>query len=116
VNTFVKENEKNFKGDRFASQWGTIRSVATQIKTKNFGSTAQAQKELLLKKLFEEKDDPKTKQNVGVGYLKHGVAKEKWEGYKVDYLEKFIRNLKPELTIETVINLAAEMAKKCRRD
>jgi len=116
VNTFVKENEKNFKGDRFASQWGTIRSVATQIKTKNFGLTVQAQKELLLKKLFEEKDDPKTKQKVSVGYLKHGVAKEKWEGYKVDNLEKFIRNLKPELTIETVINLAAEMAKKCRRD
>ena len=116
VNDFVKDNERNFKGDRFASQWGTIRSMATQIKTKNFNLNAQAQKEILLQKLFEERDDPKTKQKVGVGYLKHGVAKEKWEGYKVDKLEKFIGDLKPELTIETVINLAAEMAKKCRRD
>jgi len=118
VNSFVGSSfGKSFEGkDKYASQWGTIRSMATQIKTKNFNLTAQAQKKILLKKLFEEIDDSKTKQKVGVGYLKHGVAKEKWEGYKVDKLEKFIGNLKPELTIETVINLAAEMAKKCRRD
>jgi len=115
VNSFVKNNERNFKEDSFASQWGTIRSLATQIKTKYFNLNQQEQKDLLLKKLFEEKDDPVTHKKIGIGYLKHGVAAEKWE-YKSKDLENEIKKIAPEIAIEVVINLAAEMAKKCRRD
>lgn len=115
VNAFVKDNERNFKVESFASQWGTIRSIATQIQTKNVSLGSSEKKELLINKLFEEKVDPKTKRNVGVGYLKHGVALDRWE-HKSVQLEKFIQKLNPEIVIETVINLAAEMAKKCRRD
>lgn len=118
VNKFVDSPlGESFEGkDKFASQWGTIRSIAMQIQTKNFELQSREKKDLLIKKLFEEHEDPVTRKKTGIGYLKHGVAKEKWEGYKVEKLEKFIEDLKPEETIEIVINLAAEMAKKCRRD
>lgn len=116
VNEYVNSSGKSFEGkDKFASQWGSIRAIATQIQTKNFQLKPAEKKELLIKQLFEEKEDPVTHKKVGIGYLKHGVALEKWE-HKSEQFEKYIKKLKPEIAIETVINLAAEMAKKCRRD
>lgn len=106
VNAFVKENEKSFKGDNFASQWGTIRSLAMQFRNP----------QIIKEKVFSKPDS----------YLMHGVAAEKWnERGRIALLKKFVSyfeekdkdgNNKEHLLSEAMINLAAEMAKKCRRD
>lgn len=106
VNAFVKDNERNFKGDSFASQWGTIRSLAMQFRDPV----------ILKDKIFKNNE----------GYLMHGVAAEKWsERGRIALLKKFTslfknndegKENKEHLLSEAMINLAAEMAKKCRRD
>lgn len=99
VNAFVKDNERNFKGDTFASQWGTIRSLAMQFREPS----------ILKEKIYLNADS----------FLKHGVAAEKWnERGRIKLLENFVTdfNKKENLLSEAIINLAAEMAKKCRRD
>lgn len=99
VNDFVKNNERNFKGDNFASQWGTIRSMAMQFRNPN----------TLKEKLYLKSDS----------YLKHGVAAEKWnERGRLQLFKGFIEDFKDKerLLSEAIINLAAEMAKKFRRD
>jgi len=101
VNTYVDNKHTNFRGDAFASQWGTIRSIAMKAKTV---------KELK-DKLY---DNPN-------GYLVHGVAKDKWiERKRLEDLKGFISGFDNENpkgnAIEAVINLSAEMAKKCKED
>jgi hypothetical protein len=107
VNNWVKVNAKWFRGNTFASQWGSIRSIAMQHKTK----------QELLHELFDKKR-LKNGEEADDGYLSHGVAAEKWaEKGRRSKLEAFI---KYELTDENaqiaIINLAAEMAKKCKED
>jgi hypothetical protein len=107
VNNWVKVNAKWFRGNTFASQWGSIRSIAMQHKTK----------QELLHELFDKKR-LKNGEEADDGYLSHGVAAEKWaEKGRRSKLESFI---KYELTDENaqiaIINLAAEMAKKCKED
>lgn len=102
VNKFVEENYKNFQGERFASQWGTIRGLAM--------ATPDTQK--LMTAIFGEDGNPEK-----LGYLGHGVAKEKWEERKrKDTLYKFLEKHKGKGLQDIVINLASEMAKKCRND
>ncbi|MDE6668213.1 MAG: hypothetical protein K2K26_00860 [Muribaculaceae bacterium] len=101
VNDCVQKWEKDrlFKGDRFASQWGTIRSLATSIT--DFGALKEA--------LFDAK----------VGYLTHGVAKEKWaERGRLKEFKEFVKKFdhEPEFARHAIVNLAAEMAKKCKED
>jgi len=97
VNLFVEKNYPSFKAESFASQWGTIRSIAMKSK-----SPAD-----LKNKLYNSPE----------GYLVHGVAKDKWsERGRFELLRSFIEKFEPkELTSEAVVNLAAEMAKKCKR-
>lgn len=96
VNEWVEDNVKYFKGENFASQWGTIRSLAMQC----------PDWETLNEKLFSSED----------GYLCHGVAKEKWQerGRK----EKFQRVCEENKSNAQlfVVNLAAEMAKRIRKE
>lgn len=96
VNRWVDSNQSKFKGDSFASQWGTIRSIAMQNSTK---------KQLMLK-LFAESE----------GYLTHGVAAEKWsERGRLSEFKKFVdKKLDDSNAQIAIINLAAEMAKKCK--
>ncbi len=97
VNLFIEKNHDAFKGESFSSQWGTIRSIATRSKNH----------EELKNMLFSPPD----------GYLIHGVAKDKWsERGRLESLKSFINSIEPKvLASEAVVNLAAEMAKKCRR-
>lgn len=99
VNDFVEQNKNKFVKDLFASQWGTIRKIAMQSKTK----------EDLKDRLFNK---PK-------GYLTHGIALEKWnEQNRIESLMKFIREFKEksdQWTILAVINLASAMAKTCKK-
>jgi len=97
VNQYVKDNWKYFKGkQRWASQWGGIREQAFLAQNKTD----------LLQKLFEGED----------AYLTHGVASEQWSGHRMNELKKFVYGLDEPIARETMINLAAEMAKKCKKE
>ncbi len=99
VNDFVNtpENKQKFSEESFASQWGTIRKIAMQI---------QSQTDLKNKLLGEK------------GYLKTGVAKDKWsKAGRLTSFEKFMDTLTENSSFSEkeivfgIINLAAEMAK-----
>ncbi len=98
VNRWAGENQAAFSGESFASQWGTIRSIA--MRDRICGKLKDA--------LFgTRKDAP--------GYLMHGVAKEKWEvRRRRRLLEDFIDEMTgkaPGYEWLAVINLATVMAK-----
>lgn len=97
VNKFVKEYEVLFKDREFASQWGEIRSIAAGCKSKAD----------LANKLYNTADS----------YLKHGVAAQKWdERGRLAKLQDFVKECGDDTAApRAVIQLAAEMAKKCRR-
>lgn len=88
---FVKTNGGLFRGEVFASQWGTIRSIAM--------SSPDA--------VIERIED----------YLGHGVARDKWEDRgRRDALLRFLRNKVSAADLrDVVINMAAEMAQKTRQ-
>lgn len=106
VNFWADKNEKIFKGDLFASQWGKIRSIAMKYKTK---------KELT-NELFDKTKDKDGKE-IPDAYLSHGVAADKWSerGRKKEF-EEFVEALNDDNAQIAIINLAAEMAKRCRRE
>lgn len=95
ANKWVKDYSYLFKDKTFASQWGQIRSIAMQCVTKQD----------TLRRLFENAD----------AYLSHGVAEDKWKEYRrKDKLKDFIESLNDAEVQIVLVNLAAEMAKKCR--
>ena len=111
VNAFVDNNFKKFQPESFASQWGTIRSYAMNLKTK----------EELRVELFEKKMN-KNGKNIPFAYLTHGTAKDKWDekGRKKAFGVFFEDLCNNESYTDrdvkfALINLASEMAKKCRR-
>jgi len=95
VNDFVEKNKKTFLKENFSSQWGSIRNLAMQHKTKSE----------LEEKLFGEE----------TGYLMHGIAKDKWaEGRRKQIFKNFFDSFDDESASFAVINLAAEMAKNSK--
>lgn len=98
---------------KFASQWGTIRSIATQTKNP----------EKLLMDVLGAKItciDGRCKVEIKekeVGYVTHGIASEKWKDDQLNVLKDFFRELYEKQISEyasfALINLAAEMQKKC---
>jgi len=119
VNKFVRENKGLFGEESFASQWGTIRSLAMSLKTA----------EELDKKLFTEvKRDSSGKaildkegKPIPDAYLTHGVAKEKWEKNRrkrtfEDFFKKLAQEYDDYHVRQALINLAAQMAKIYRKD
>lgn len=100
VKKWVDDYASSFASKEFASQWGTIRALA---------SIHKAEK-TVWDMLFEKE----------IGYLEHGIAKEKWdEGGRKKKLQEFINGLPENMDNEdvrlAVVNLAAEMAKRCRK-
>lgn len=93
-----EENGKFFDGEQFASQWGNIRQIAMTC------SSAED----IEKQIFKE-------------FLEKGKAKEKWsERGKKEKLHDFFKALNKEPFDDTdvkhaLINLAAMMAKECRK-
>ena len=80
-----------FRKGKFASQWGSIRSIAMV--------TSDSQQ------LIENID----------AYLSHGVAKDKWkEQNRKGRLDEFMKKHKEEDLQSIMINLASQMAKKCQ--
>jgi len=93
VNKFVDNHKKDFKSDTFASQWGSIRSLA-----------------------MVENDKDKLIKNID-SYLEHGIAKEKWEeNNRKKSLDDFMNEDKITNLQEVMINLASEMAKLCKKE
>lgn len=94
VNNFVEHKAGIFAGsEAFASQWGTIRSIALGVEDSKI--------------LVDEIDK----------YLSHGIAKDKWEeNLRKNVLMDFITNLAEEDDVRyAIINLASEMQKKQRQ-
>ena len=96
-NQRVYENVEGFEGaslfigkEKFASQWGTIRSIA-----------------------LRSKDNKDLKEEIEK-YISHGVKAEDWDGKRKEALIRFM-NTNMETLWESIINLASEMAKKCSK-
>lgn len=91
VNEFVQKNINLFADKEFASQWGHIRELANQYS-----------------------DFTTLKNNIN-DYLNHGVASEKWnEKRRSKIFTDFLNTLSAQDAKQIIINLASEMAKKCR--
>lgn len=116
VNKFVTENKGIFTQGSFASQWGNIRSIAMQHPTKQ-----EILFELFDKTIVKKsKDKNKQDKTIPYAYLTHGIGQEKWqERGRFRKLKSFIENDCIELSDEAfqfaLINLAAEMAKRCSK-
>lgn len=96
VNEFIDRYGTIYQKDSFSSQWGKIRAITTYCRNK----------EMIREQLFSPDN----------GYLKHGVAKEKWQkGNRIQRLEEFFNTLSEEKARLAMINLAVEMAKKCNK-
>lgn len=106
VNAWVRNNKGKFKGDSFASQWGTIRNIAM---------TATSL-EKLKRELFDNTIE-KNGKTMNYAYLAHGVAADKWKDRgRLDAFKEFVNGLNEKNARIAIINLAAEMAKKCKED
>lgn len=93
VNEWVNKHKGIFNDGIFASQWGHIRSLAMINRKKD--------------DLWREVE----------GYLSHGVAQDKWNDRKRKMmLMDFINGLNDNNVSITIVNLAAEMAKWCRKE
>jgi hypothetical protein len=100
VNDFVSDKHKGgeFKSESFASQWGTIRSIARK----------ESDKQKLYDAIF-------TLPN---GYIVHGVAEGKWgERSRLKIFKDFVEQIKNNSSFSdrdfqsAIINLSSEMAK-----
>lgn len=91
VNEFVIANKDIFKGQKFASQWSSIRNIAM---------------------ITPENEIKKAIEN----FLSHGVAKEKWnKSGRNAKLKKFLNDIDSNVK-ENVINLASQMGKGCGKE
>jgi hypothetical protein len=111
VDEFIKSNKDRFRNESFASQWGSIRSIAMRNK-----NTENLEKELFTKKMT------KNGKEIPFAYLTHGVAADKWsERGRKKAFEDFFKSVKDmfetgDYVQFAVINIASEMAKICRKE
>ena len=90
---WVNDNIKSFQGkEKFASQWGAIRGI-----------------------VMATKDDSKIKDNV-ITYISHGVKSSDWDGNRRNKLENFMNGCNKDNIRVGLVNLAAEIGKKCRKE
>ena len=93
VNDWVERHRNIYSGERFASQWGTIRSIANQYNTKQ--------------SIYDAINT----------YTSNGIAKDKWSiKRRKEALLEFINATNDYNVQIAVINLAAEMAKICKKE
>lgn len=122
VNKFTNNYAVKFQNDVFASQWGSIRSIAMRCK-----NVEELRRELFDKTrtIIHEPtrtDNMRYEKVVNAAYLNHGIAMEKWDESRVKLLKQFIDEIakhrnefKRDISIEAVVNLASQMAKKCKK-
>jgi hypothetical protein len=97
VNKFVDLYAVKFRNNAFASQWGTLRSIAMRYRCSDL-------------------------QIKMCTYLESGIASEQWgEQGRRDDLYRFMKNVIQDKRIgigelhHVIMNLASEMGKKCKR-
>ena len=114
VNKWIVDNHSKFKGDTFASQWGAIRNIAMTHK-----SLSDLKSELYEKTITRKEKDKNNEEKeiqVPAAYLTHGIAAKKWsEEERLSEFKKFVQKLDDYNAQIAIINLAAEMAKKCKK-
>lgn len=102
VNEWANANQRVFSDESFASQWGTIRAIATR--EREFGKLSAA--------LFG-------KDNAHPGFLEHGVAEERWkERRRKQLLKTFLMDRNkdvPGYEWLAIVNLASVMAKLAKK-
>ncbi len=104
VNKFIEANKSIFNSESFASQWGNIRKIVMNI---NPSSLENSGMKFQIEEALFGSD----------AYLTHGVAKKKWDDrQRRKKLEDFVKTLTDDNAQFAMINLASEMAKKCRRN
>lgn len=117
VNYFVDQYGHLFKGQSFASQWGSIRSIAM----------AHPTKKEILNELFDKteqrwhypspNDQSSGNKPIKTAYLIHGVASNRWDKQqRKEKLRSFINNVNDNYVQQAVVTLASEMAKICTRN
>lgn len=107
VNDFVDKYSHYFRDNQFASQWGTIRSLAMRLST---------YKDVMRYVIGNDENDSNA-------YITHGVAKDKWKKFRRrNKLKDFISGIYREnpqfgdITCRAIINLSSEMAKQCKKN
>ncbi len=90
VNEYVNKHRSDFKGEKFASQWGSIRSIAM----------VTTGRDELIKRVLK--------------FLDHGVARQQWEDRGRKESLKGAMSLPVSNLQEFLVNLASEMAKECK--
>ena len=107
VNDFVDKYSRYFRDNKFASQWGTIRSLAMRLST---------YEDIMRYVIGNGENDDNA-------YITHGVAKDKWKKFRRrNKLKDFISGIYNEkekfgdITCRAIINLSSEMAKQCKKD
>jgi len=109
VNDWMRRFSREFENDSYASQWGTVRSIAAK----------KHSYEDLMPSLFGRDQD---QASLDRAFLRHGVAKSKWDGdgyggkkylfLKEDFIETLVREGLPKDWVwKAVVNLATEMGK-----
>lgn len=86
VSKFVSDNKKNFSGEKFASQWGRIRAIASAAT-----------------------DDESARSSIEY-YINHGIAREKWKKY--GRKKALVDFMKLSANRRMLINLASQMQKE----
>lgn len=123
VNNWVEKNTRLFaEKDSFASQWGVIRTIATQCRSRNEIMTELFDKVVVINSRDRFGNPRQEKANVA--YLVHGVARDKWKGERLKALRSFCEEDLADFHADShfrffrmaIINLAAEMAKRCRKE
>ena len=95
VNKFVDANFRKFNQELFASQWGSVRAIATSMVEHSDAEIWRAVEQ----------------------FLSHGTAKEKWEqNDRLKVLETgFVDRVQPGMLRTALVNLGAEMAKRIKK-
>lgn len=116
VNRFVEENSKIFLDEQFASQWGTIRSIAMKERTYERIVYMLFDKTKIVNRTLNNQESVEPN-----AYLTHGVAVDRWtKKGRRETLRRFIEDMHAsqevsqfgDITAKALVNLASEMSKQ----
>ena len=115
VNEFV-HNYKHLFTNKFASQWGAIRTIAIQ-QTSAKGLLFELYDKQELKQREPTPTDSRTECLENTGYITHGIKAKDWKNQHRDgKLRAFIQDMGHtpygDLSQRALVNLASEMAKQ----
>ncbi len=116
VNDFVRQNKRTFAKGSFASQWGSIRTIALQNETKDKILYELFDKTVTQKRM-PSPTDLRTEETKPAGYITHGIRSKDWKVQnRATVLRDFICQMGSagvygDLAQKALVNLASEMAK-----